>query len=79
MNREEDNMPKPKKEAPIKTVEGLQIYIKKRPSKTGIGRDRITVSVRQTGSKKWRLAASLCYVTAFDIRFEKPTSRKQHG
>ena len=70
-------MPKPKKGVPIKTVEGLQIYVKKAPSKTGTGRDRITVSVRQTGSKRWRLAASLCYINAFDILFEKPTSRKQ--
>jgi hypothetical protein len=68
-------MPKPKG-VPITTVEGLQIYVRKKPSKTGTGRDRITVSVRQARPKKWRLAASLCYVNAFDIRFEKPTPRK---
>ncbi len=70
-------MPKPKKGTLITTVKGLQIYVKESPSKTGTGRDRIWVSVRQAGSKKWRLSASLCYVNAFDIRFEKPTSRKQ--
>lgn len=69
-------MPKPKKGRLITTVKGLQIYVKELPSKTGMGRDRITVSVRQAGPKKWRLAASLCYVNAFDVRFEKPASRK---
>ncbi len=63
-------MPKPKG-PPITTVDGLEVYVSKEPSKTGRGRDRVWVSVRQETPKKWRLSASLCYVNAFDIRFEK--------
>jgi hypothetical protein len=68
-------MPKPKG-PPIKTVKGLRIYVEEQPSKTGTGKDRIWVSVRQSGSNKWRVAASLSYVNAFDVRFERPTTRK---
>jgi hypothetical protein len=68
-------MPKPTG-SPIKTVDGLEIYVTEGPSKTGTGKDRIWVSVRQAKPKKWRVAASLCYVNAFDVRFEKPASRK---
>jgi len=68
-------MPRPTG-SPIKTVDGLEIYINEQRSKTGTGKDRIWVSVRQAGTKKWRVAASLCYVNAFDVRFEKPTSCK---
>lgn len=56
---------------PIAKVQGLEIYVTSQPSKTGKGRDRIWVHVRQSRPKKWRIAASLCYVNAFDVRFEK--------
>lgn len=57
--------------APIYSVKGLDIYVTSFPAKTETGRDRILISVRQANPKKWRLAASLCYVNAFDVRFEK--------
>jgi hypothetical protein len=63
-------MPKPSGQ-PIAKVQGLEIYVTSKPSVTRRGRDRIWVSVRQSNSKKWRVAASLCYVNAFDVRFEK--------
>ena len=63
-------MPKPSGK-PIKIVDGLEIYVSKKKSKTGRGKDRIWISVRQDKPKKWRVAASLCYVNAVDIRFEK--------
>lgn len=56
---------------PVKIDDGLEIYVTKAPSKTGRGKDRIWISVRQAKPKRWRLAASLCYVNAFDVRFEK--------
>ena len=68
-------MPKPKGQL-ISTVDGLEIYVNKSLSKTGTGKDRIWVSVRQVKPKKWRVAASLCYVNAFDVRFEKSASTK---
>jgi hypothetical protein len=63
-------MPKPSG-LPVHKVQGLEIYVTKQSSKTKRGKDRIWISVRQPTGKKWRLAASLCYVNAFDIRFEK--------
>jgi len=63
-------MPKPSG-LPVYKVQGLEIYVTKAPSKTKKGKDRIWISVRQPAPKKWRLAASLCYVNAFDVRFEK--------
>jgi len=63
-------MPKPTG-PPVAIVEGLEIYVTKVPSKTGGGKNRVWISVRQAKPKKWKLAASLCYVNAFDVRFEK--------
>ena len=63
-------MPKPLG-PPVATAEGLEIYVTREPSVTKRGKDRIWVSVRQAKPKKWKLAASLCYVNAFDVRFEK--------
>jgi len=60
----------------IETVEGLKISVARAPSKTGKGKDRIWVSVRQDEPKKWRLAASLSYVNAFDVRFERSAKRR---
>jgi hypothetical protein len=57
--------------APIARFHGLDIYATLLPSKTGKGKERIWVHVRQAGQKQWRIAASLCYVNALDIRFEK--------
>jgi hypothetical protein len=63
-------MPKPTGPS-IKNVQGLEIYVTNEPSKTKKGKDRIWISVRQSKPKKWKVAASLCYVNAFDVRFEK--------
>lgn len=63
-------MPKPSG-LPVYKVQGLEIYVTKEPSKTKKGKDRIWISVRQSTPKQWRVAASLCYVNAFDVRFEK--------
>jgi hypothetical protein len=56
---------------PIRNVQGLEIYVTNQPSKTGKGRDRLWIHIRQRKSKKWRISASLCYVNGFDVRFEK--------
>ena len=56
---------------PIKIVEGLEIYVTQKKAKTPKGKDRIWVSVRQKRPKEWRVAASLSYVNAVDIRFER--------
>ena len=63
-------MPKPSG-PPIVDIRGLKIYVTDEPSVTKRGKDRIWISVRQSSPKKWRVAASLCYVNAFDVRFEK--------
>ena len=63
-------MPKPKG-TPVASVDGLNVYVTKLPSITGKGMDRVWISVRQEAPKQWRLSASLCYVNAFDVRFEK--------
>ncbi len=63
-------MPRPTG-VPVTTVDGLEIYVTRAPSITGRGNDRVWISVRQAEPKKWRLSASLCYVNAFDVRFEK--------
>jgi hypothetical protein len=63
-------MPKPTG-PPIKNVQGLENYVTNEPSKTKKGKDRIWISVRQSRPKEWKVAASLCYVNAFDVRFEK--------
>lgn len=55
---------------PIASVNGLDIYIRSQPAKRK-GKDRLWIQVRQKEPKKWRIAASLCYVNGFDIRFEK--------
>ena len=55
---------------PIASVNGLDIYIQSMPAKSR-GKDRLWIQVRQNTPKDWRIAASLCYVNAFDIRFEK--------
>lgn len=55
---------------PIASVSGLDIYVKSMPAKRK-GKDRIWIQVRQNAPKSWRIAGSLCYVNAFDIRFEK--------
>ena len=56
--------------SPIYRTNGLDIYIKSIPAKHS-GKDRLWIQVRQSKPKRWRIAASLCYVNAFDIRFEK--------
>ena len=63
-------MPKLKGPADL-SVDGLDVYVIRAPSKTGRGKDRVWISVRQDVPKKWRLSSSLCYVNSFDIRFEK--------
>ena len=63
-------MPKPEGK-PVREIEGLKIYVIKKEARTGRGKDRIWISVRQDRPKKWRVAASLCYVNGVDIRFEK--------
>jgi len=68
-------MPKPRGK-PIENVDGLEIYVLKCPSKTGKGKDRIWVCVRQKKPKNWRVSASLCYVNGFDIRFEAEAGQR---
>jgi hypothetical protein len=56
---------------PVANVQGLEIHFTNHPSKTGRGKDRLWLHVRQSKPKKWRVSASLCYVNGFDVRFEK--------
>jgi len=54
----------------ITSVDGLGIYINHiKPKKSG--KERLWISVRQEEPKRWRVAATLSYVNAVDVRFEK--------
>lgn len=57
--------------SPVARFHGLDIYATLQPSKTGKGKERIWIQVRQADPKQWRIAASLCYVNGLDVRFEK--------
>ena len=62
----------------IKTVKvkGLRIRFREQLSKTRTGKDRLIVSIRQAPPKEWRVASSLSFVYASNIRFEKPASQR---
>ena len=54
----------------IAEVEGLKIYSTlQKPKKSG--RERIWISIRQDKPKRWQTSATLSYVNALDVRFEK--------
>jgi len=57
---------------PVYSKEGFNIYIKSHKSKTGKGKDRVYIGIRQTKpkSKKYRVAANLSYIQGVDIYFE---------
>jgi hypothetical protein len=55
---------------PVFEVEGLQIIISQIPAKRE-GRDRIWIQIRQGNEKPWRMAATLAYPHALDVRFER--------
>ncbi len=54
----------------IASIEGLEIYVSHRKPKRR-GMERLWVSVRQNGAKKWRVGSTLSYSKAVDVRFEK--------
>lgn len=62
-------MPKSQGE-PVFEVEGLGIYVSQIPGKRE-GRDRIWIQIRQKNDKPWRMAATLAYPHALDVRFER--------
>ena len=54
----------------IASFNGFKIYKRFTKAKRQ-GMDRIWIGIRQDGNKKWRTAATLSYVHALDVRFEK--------
>jgi len=69
-------MPKKMPGAKLVTkVQGLEIYVTNERAKTKRGKDRMWLSVRQSDPKKWKIVESLCYVNAFDVRFELKISK----
>jgi len=50
--------------------EGIKIFFKKQTPKRK-GKCRLWISIRQDKPKEWRVAATLSYVNAIDVRFEK--------
>ena len=55
----------------IWSKQGFNIYLKSKKSKTGKGKDRVWIHIRQTKPKKYRVAANLSYTQGVDIVFEK--------
>ena len=50
---------------------GLKIYGLDQPAKTGRGKDRVIIQIRQEAPEEWTQFATLAYVKAADIRFRK--------
>ena len=59
-------------EKPVWSKKGFNIYVKTKKSKTGKGKDRVWIGIRQTTpkSKRYRVAANLSYSQGVDIVFE---------
>ncbi len=56
--------------------DGILIFVNKKPSKTGAGRDRLWIHVRQEeGARPWRVGSSLAYSKAADIRLEREAKK----
>ncbi len=54
----------------IATFSGLKIYASiSKPKRRG--KERMWISIRQDKPKEWRVSATLSYVNAIDVRFEK--------
>lgn len=60
---------------PLATFNNLKIYANFHKPKTK-GRETVWLSIRQDHPKKWRVATTLSYVNAMDIRFEKRNSER---
>lgn len=48
--------------------EGLRISVHPLKAKK-FGKNRVWIQIRQTGSKRWRMSASLSYARSADIQF----------
>jgi hypothetical protein len=58
--------------APVHTYEGLSVHVTPKPAKTGKGKDRVWIQVRQDQpTKAWRQAEALIYKNGVDILFER--------
>ena len=54
----------------IGEIGGMKIYGRIiKPKKTG--KERLIIGIRQDSPKEWRMASTLSYVHALDVRFEK--------
>ncbi len=64
----------------VMEVDGIHIIVNRKPSKTGAGRDRLWISLRQPeGAKPWRVGSTLAYSQAVDIRFERRSTLRSEG
>lgn len=54
----------------VASFNGFEIYKRFTKAKRQ-GKDRIWIQIRQPDPKRWRTAATLSYVKALDVRFER--------
>lgn len=50
---------------------GIKIYGVDQKSKTGKGKDRVWIQLRQEKPEEWKQTATLAYMKAADIQFQK--------
>ena len=55
---------------PIASFHGLDIYATSHPSKTGKGKNRLWLEIKQNAPKKWRTTALLCSPRTCRVEFE---------